>query len=175
MSTTTLHRLYNGSTSPLRRLYHCPCSRPYDRLYDGSATVLQTALQRPYEWLCNSSTIGSTTALPSPIQSFVRTALHHLYKRFCNGSTNSSTNSSTISCIAALRAILQRFSSSTSSVQTGLQRLRGSRARSSVQKLSRAYITTRTQPPRTQPPRIQPPHIQPPRTQPLLLLYGSPP
>ena len=53
-----------------------------------------------------------------------------------------------------------------SSVRTALQRLRGSRARSSVQKLSRAYITTRTQPPRTQPPRTQPPRTQPPRTQP---------
>jgi hypothetical protein len=58
------------------------------------------ALQQLHDWLYNSSTNGSTTALLlpiSPIQSSVRMALHYLYKRFCNGSTKS------------LRTVLERL------------------------------------------------------------------
>jgi hypothetical protein len=39
-SLRTALRLYDGPASSLRRLYHCLYSRPYNRLYDGSATVL---------------------------------------------------------------------------------------------------------------------------------------
>ena len=104
---------------PYGRLYERPCIVSTNGPTNSSASSLLTALQR----LCIVSTNGPTNG-PT------------------NGSTNSSTNNSTNGSTIAYTMPIQ------SSVQTALQRLRGSRARSSVQKLSRAYITTRTQPPR---------------------------
>jgi hypothetical protein len=91
VSTTALYRLYDGSTSSLRRLYHCLYNRPYNRPYqrlcivstngptNSSASSLRTALRR----LCTVSTNGSAPCL--------RPALHRLYDRLCIVSTTSST------------------------------------------------------------------------------------
>ena len=65
-SMTTLRRLcvvYGGSTWSLRRLYHCPYSRTYNR---------------PYERLCIVSTNGCIVSMNGSA-----TAL----QRLCNGST----------------------------------------------------------------------------------------
>ena len=79
----------NGSASSLRRLYHFPYSRPYNRRCEwlcivsinGSATGLQILYERPYD----GSASALRTGLRTPYDG-AATALERLYERPTNGS-----------------------------------------------------------------------------------------